>query len=49
MGYAFGTMQFLKENWLWILAPIVLFAAVAAFLVFSGDGAPVGDGAYTTY
>jgi hypothetical protein len=30
-------MQFLKENWVWILAPVVLFAAVAAFLVFSGE------------
>ncbi len=42
-------MQFLKENWVWILAPVVLFAAVAAFLVFSGDSSAVGDGVYTTY
>ena len=41
-------MQFLKENWVWILAPVVLFAAVAAFLVLSGDGATVDTG-YTTY
>lgn len=42
-------MQFLKENWVWILAPVVLFAAVAAFLVFSGDGSTYLDGAYNTH
>ena len=49
VGYALGTMQFLKENWVWILAPIVLFAAVAAFLFLSGDGSAVSDGTYTTH
>lgn len=42
-------MQFLKENWAWIVAPIVLFVAAAAFLYFAGDGAATNDGAYTTY
>ena len=41
-------MQFIKENWLWILAPVVLFAAVAAFLFLSGDGSAPDD-IYTTY
>ena len=48
-GLCFKTMKFLKENWVWILAPVVLFAAVAAFLAFSGDGSAMGDGGYTTY
>ena len=32
-------MKFLKENWIWIAAPVVLFAlAVVAVVVFGGDG-----------
>lgn len=42
-------MQFVKENWIWILAPVVLFVAVAAFLFLSGDGSGAADGVYTTY
>ena len=42
-------MQFLKENWAWVLAPIVLFASVAAYLYFAGDGAALNDGIYTTH
>ncbi|WP_419191261.1 hypothetical protein [Saltatorellus ferox] len=42
-------MQFLKENWAWVLAPIVLFAAVAAYLYLAGDGATIPDGGYKTY
>lgn len=49
LGYALGTMQFLKENWAWIVAPVVLFAAVAVYLYLAGDGSAVGDGGYTTY
>ena len=45
-GLSLGTMQILKENWAWFLAPIVLFAAVAAFLLLSGDSAP---GPYELY
>lgn len=42
-------MGFLKENWAWILAPIVLFAAAAAFLYFAGDSPVAADGAYQTH
>ena len=42
-------MQFLKENWIWILAPVVLFCAVAAFLYLSGGGSSSGDGVYNVF
>lgn len=31
-------MRFLKENWIWIVAPIVVFAALVAWLYFTADG-----------
>ncbi|MEM8710112.1 MAG: hypothetical protein AAGG01_04105 [Planctomycetota bacterium] len=43
-------MRVLKENWLWIVAPIALFAAAALYLYYSGDGGSLsGDGVYNTY
>ena len=32
-------MRFLKENWLWIVVPLVLFAAIVAAIVLSTGGA----------
>lgn len=32
-------MRFLKENWLWIVVPLVLFAAAVAAIVLSTGGA----------
>lgn len=32
-------MRFLKENWLWIVVPILLFAAAVAAIVFTTGGA----------
>ena len=39
-------MRFLKENWIWIMAPVVLFAAVAAYLYLSADGGFSDGGGY---
>ncbi len=36
MGYPWGTMRFLKENWIWIVAPVVIFAALVGYLYLSG-------------
>ena len=30
--------KFLRENWLWILAPIVLVAILMIWIVMSGSG-----------
>ncbi len=32
-------MRFLKENWLWIVVPLVLFVAAVAAIVMSTGGA----------
>ena len=40
------TMRFLKENWIWILAPIVVFAAAAAYLYLSRDTGFADAGTY---
>lgn len=32
-------MRFLKENWLWIVVPLILFAAAVAAIVLSTGGA----------
>lgn len=33
-------LNFLRENWIWIAAPIVVFGLVLAWLIWqSGDGA----------
>lgn len=45
MRYPSRVMRVLKENWIWILAPIVLFTAVVLFLYLSGGGG--GDDPYT--
>lgn len=38
-------MRFLKENWVWIVAPIVVFVALVAWLYFTGEGGfSDGDG-----
>lgn len=39
-------MQFLKENWPWIVFPIVLFAAAVAALVIFGGGDPLDQHQY---
>ncbi|MEC8495360.1 MAG: hypothetical protein VXZ39_10575 [Planctomycetota bacterium] len=34
-----AVMRFLKENWLWIVVPLVLFVAAVAAIVLSTGGA----------
>ena len=41
-------MRFLKENWVWILAPIALFALVALYLYLSADSGFADHGVYDT-
>lgn len=31
-------MDFLKENWLWIAAPVVIVLGVVIYLIVTGDG-----------
>ncbi|MEM1451288.1 MAG: hypothetical protein AAGI22_19375 [Planctomycetota bacterium] len=39
-------MRFLKENWIWMLAPMVLFGALALVLYFSGGSGYADGGIY---
>ena len=39
-------MRFLKENWIWILAPIVLFVGAALYLYLSRDSGFSDSGVY---
>ena len=40
-------MKFLKENWPWIVVPLVLFGA-AVFFVISGSDPLTGNNSYST-
>ena len=39
-------MNFLKENWLWIVAPVVTVLIILAILMMMGDGGPSDDYSY---
>lgn len=40
-------MQFLKENWIWIVAPVVTVLVVLAALVYFSSGGPADGFTYT--
>ena len=40
-------MKFLKENWIWIVAPIVTVIAVVAVILVMSKGDPSADFVYT--
>ncbi len=40
------TMNFLKENWAWIVVPILLFVAAVVALIVLGDSDPLGNHEY---
>ncbi|MFT4649509.1 MAG: hypothetical protein ACI87O_000596 [Planctomycetota bacterium] len=35
--------KFLKENWIYILLPVLLVLGAILYLVFSGDGSGAGE------
>lgn len=39
-------MKFLKENWVWIVVPILLFVAAVVALIVLGDSDPLGNHEY---
>ncbi|MDA1265683.1 MAG: hypothetical protein O2816_11445 [Planctomycetota bacterium] len=39
-------MKFLKENWIWIVAPVVTVLIVVAALLYFNDKGPVDDFTY---
>ena len=39
-------MTFLKENWLWIFLPVLLFVAAAVALIVLGDSESLGNPEY---
>ena len=39
-------MDFLKENWAWILVPVLLFIAAIVALFVLGDADPAGSHEY---
>ncbi|MEM9378729.1 MAG: hypothetical protein AAGB93_02190 [Planctomycetota bacterium] len=39
-------MRFLKENWIWVLAPFALFGALALALLLWGGGGYADSGVY---
>ncbi|MFT6111103.1 MAG: ABC-type dipeptide/oligopeptide/nickel transport system permease subunit [Planctomycetota bacterium] len=39
-------MKFLKENWVWIVVPILLFVAAVVALIVLGDSDPLGNHGY---
>ena len=39
-------MQTLKDNWIWIVAPIVLFGLIVLGMIFLGSGEAVPDDIY---
>ena len=40
-------MKFLKDNWLWIVLPVLLAAAVMAYVVFFGSTDPLDEFIYS--
>ena len=40
-------MDFLKENWAWILVPILLFLTAVVVLIVLGDSDPLGAHEYS--
>ena len=38
--------NFLKENWIWIVAPIVVVVAAVAFLLLTTESDPAADFVY---
>ena len=41
--------NFLRENWPWIVAPLVLVLGVFAFVVLTQDSDPASDYIYTVF
>jgi hypothetical protein len=39
-------MQTLKDNWIWIAAPIVLFSLIVLAMIFFSSGAEAPDDIY---
>lgn len=40
-------MQFLKENWLWIVTPVVIVLVILIVLLLVTDNGPSDDFTYT--
>jgi len=41
--------HFLKDNWIWIVAPVVMVAVAIAALVVFGESSDVGPMIYNVY
>jgi hypothetical protein len=40
-------MKFLKENWIWIVAPVVTVLVVLSIILWMADSGPSEDFTYT--